>query len=375
MILRKPYAFLIKHFKRVHLVISILLIFMISRTYKLFSFLSSSSNVIPDTFKTSSYINFLIYIVIVLIILLIVALIVLMKKKEKPVLMYIITMIVYICVFVGYIFVEQILLSAEDNILEQQTILMARDISTFMMIGQIIFLVPFIIRTLGFDIKKFDFKRDMQELDIDVHDNEEFELNIEIDSNKVEQVSRRKLRELKYYYQENRLFIIIFSSVILFFILIKLITTISLNINLKYKENDVIKLDNFYTLSINDSIITTKDDTGKEINTDDSFFLIIKFTVKSNYQSPFTLDSDKFLLRVKGITYKPDKKYYNYFTNYGVGYRNQSIKFNDNKEYIFVYLIPNKYKNKKMQLEYHYRYDENEKMIKKIVKLKPEEDK
>ena len=70
----------------------------------------------------------------------------------------------------------------------------------------------------------------------------------------------------------------------------------------------------------------------------------------------------------------PTKQYYNYFTNYGIGYKSQKISLNDEKTFILVYEIPNKYKESKKNLEYNYRYDysgNSQKMIKKIFKLSP----
>ena len=44
MILRKPYAFLIKHFKLIHLIISALIAFLIARTNKILVFFKDYMN-------------------------------------------------------------------------------------------------------------------------------------------------------------------------------------------------------------------------------------------------------------------------------------------------------------------------------------------
>lgn len=376
MILRKPYAFLIKHFKLIHLIISALIIFLITKTNNILNFFKDYSNnnileVIP-----SQYINFLIYGSLVLIIGLVLTMLILMRKKDKPLLIYILTIVGYTILFVGFIYLEGVINSLQYNILDRKTINLARDITRFMLIGQAIFIIPYIIRTLGFDIKKFDFKKDLQELEIEVTDNEEFELVSPIDTKKIEKAGRKKLRELKYYYIENKLFITIILTIVAVFLGYKLTTTIASNINLKYNEKETIKLDNFYTLTLDDSYILTKDKNGKTISSNkNKAFLVVKFSINSSYNNAFSLETNKFILKIKKDEYVPDKTYYNYFTNYGIGYKNQKIYLNDSKSFILVYVIPKDTKEKNIKLEYNYRYDysnKEPKMIKKIIKLEPE---
>lgn len=375
MILRKPYAFLIKHFKLIHLIISALIAFLLARTNKILVFLKDYMNNRITDINPSEYVNILIYISLILIIGLAISIIVLMRKKNKPLLFYILTTIVYIVLFVGFIYLEGTISSLQYSMLDRKSMSFTRDITRFMIIAQAILIIPYIIRTLGFDIKKFDFKKDLQELDIELSDNEEFELVSPIDHQKIERVGRRKLRELKYYYIENKIFVIIILSIVSLFTGYKIITNIMYNSNPKYKEQEVIKLDNFYTLTFDDSYVITKDKNGKNISVNDNSFLVVKFTVNSTYNGTFSLESNKFNLKIKNESYTPDKRYYDYFRDYGVGYKNQKQKLNSNNTYIFVYVIPSKYKNKKMTIEYDYRFDysnKGTKMLKKVVKLKPE---
>ena len=376
MILRKPYAFLIKNFKLIHLFISLLVIFLKNKTNNILNFFKDYINDRIIEVNPLEYINLLVYLALIVIIGLSIAMIVLMRKKDKPLLFYIFTIIVYSVLFAGFIYLNSTISTLEFNLLDRKTISLARDITRFMLIGQWIFLIPYIIRTLGFDIKKFDFKKDLQELDISSEDNEEFELLTPVDLNKVEQVGRRRIRELKYYYIENKLFILIILSIVGFIGIFTVIKNIDFNSFKTFKENEIIKLDNFYTLNIKDSYITTKNDNGKVVAINDTFYLIVKFNVNSNYNKDFTLDINKFIVKIKNKEFTPNKTYYNYFKNYGIGYINQEISLNDSKDYILVYNISNKYKNKRMTLEYNYRYDytkKEPKMIKKVIQLTPEE--
>lgn len=372
MILRKPYAFLIKHFKLIHLFISILLVYLLNSTNDILTFFKRySSNSLIEV-DASSYINFFTYFAIIIILGLVIAIIALLKKKKKPILFYILTIIGYSILLIGFAYVGSIISTLELKFLERKVINLARDITRFMFIEQLIFLIPYVIRTLGFDIKKFDFKKDLQELEIEVEDNEEFELTVGVDTNKLEQKIRRRLRELKYYYFENKLFINIILVIVASILAFNLVGVIKNSVTLKYSEEKVIKLDNFYTLKVEDSYLTNKDSNGKDITVEDEIYLIVKFTINSNYDGKIILDTNKFIVKIKDETYAPDKRYYTYFKNYGVGYKQQEISLNENKTYILVYAIPEKYQNKKMELQYNYKYDINNKIVKKIIKLSPE---
>ena len=68
------------------------------------------------------------------------------------------------------------------------------------------------IRSLGFDVKKFNFKSDLKELEITDKDSEEIELNLNFQTYKAERTIRRFIRELKYYYLENKKVIYIIGA-------------------------------------------------------------------------------------------------------------------------------------------------------------------
>lgn len=372
MILRKPYAFLIKHFRLIHLIICLLLLFLINNTNGVLDFFKGYISGDITDFVVTDYINIWMYLAIIVIILLVLSMILLMRKKDKPLLIYILTIVGYSAVFVCFAYASSIIQVLQRNVLDQKTIRLARDVVSFALIGQWLFLIPYAIRAMGFDIKKFDFKRDLKELNLTDADNEEFELELGIDKEKINIKLRRKLRELKYYYKENKLYILIILFIVLAVSVYSIVN--SIEIVPKYKENEIVKLDNYYTLKINNTYLLNKDNNGKKIKKNDDWFLVVNFTINSMYSSSFQLDIDKFILKINNEEIMPTKQYYNYFTNYGIGYKSQKISLNDEKTFILVYEIPNKYKESKKNLEYNYRYDysgNSQKMIKKIFKLSP----
>ena len=86
MVLKKPYAFLIKHFKLIHLLLCIPLIYLIIRTGAITSFFSSyvSSNYYTNLTNVSgTYINYFMYFASLLVVLLVLAIYFLMRQKKK----------------------------------------------------------------------------------------------------------------------------------------------------------------------------------------------------------------------------------------------------------------------------------------------------
>ena len=85
MVLRKPYAFLIRHFKLIHLLLCIPLIYLVIRTGAIANFLSSyvAANYYTNvTNIPGTYINYFMYLAIVMVILLVLAIYLLMRQRS-----------------------------------------------------------------------------------------------------------------------------------------------------------------------------------------------------------------------------------------------------------------------------------------------------
>ena len=96
MILRKPYAFLIKHFKIIHIILFLIftyLVFEMRNIYMFFINYVKNNHYTYFENMANKYMNPFIFIMIILIIAFAISVYELMKKKEKPVLFYKILMI------------------------------------------------------------------------------------------------------------------------------------------------------------------------------------------------------------------------------------------------------------------------------------------
>ena len=207
MIIRKPYAFLIKNFKRIHLLITVVLVFLIFRSHKLYAFIKGLT---LGTSNRRNGINFIDYGLIFVILVVLVAfglIYYLMRHKKKPKFIYMASIIGYFAFIVVLVLVFNYFGVIKSELVEQKTVRIFRDLFRFLLAFQYIITIFMLVRGLGFDIKKFDFKKDLRELDISDVDSEEVEVNVNVNTNGIGRFFRKIFRKLGYYFQENRLVI------------------------------------------------------------------------------------------------------------------------------------------------------------------------
>lgn len=345
MILRRPYAFLIKYFRIIHLVLFVLFGYMTYKANNILSFfkdyISYNGNV---NFISNEYISYFIFVAVLLIIVISVFIYYLMRFKNKPRLVYIILIVVSIISSVLFIYLHNGIRLLETTVQSGRTIRLYRDISRFNLYILFITCIPVLIRGLGFDVKKFNFNKDLNELKLDEKDNEEVEVNIDLSSDGVKRTGRKLFREFKYYYGENKFFINIIIGVVgVILLIIGPINYLVFGRNLT--EGEVLGTNSF-NIRINESYITDR----KRISKDNSY-VILKVELKGK-ASKYILNLDQFVLEGKNNDYVPSLKYYYYFSDLGVGYRNNVLDTKEYKEYLLIYNIKNEDKNKKFKFKY-----------------------
>ena len=365
MIVRKPFAFLIKHFKAIHLFLFGLLVYVCYKYNAIVSFLRNYISTGNGRYDAVNYINYTPIYVILGAILVMVIIYYLMKYKDKPKKLYLFSIIGYIVVIALFIFLFSYLRTFSSSIIEQKTLRLYRDISLMGLIFQYIIIVIMLIRGLGFDIKKFNFSKDIQELNIDLTDNEEVELVMGFDTNKTKFKIRRFFREFRYFIRENILFTGL--SLIVIVIILWIIVANYTSKNKVYKENEYFGVD--FNMLVNDSYLTKEDSSLKKLSVGSSSLLVVRFKISSNLGD--VLNPDNFILSIYGKTYSPNNKYCSSLKDIGKCYN--KIKLTEQeKEYIFVYLVDDSVLNKKIYLKYDYGYltNKNNSVIK--VRLTPD---
>ena len=346
MILRKPYAFLIKRFKLIHFILSALLIFVIYRITNILSFFNEymdmsptiiSKNVAPTLYSASMIIS------LVLLILFSIVIMCLMFFKQKNVTFY--ALFILICLMTGgYLYYSYGIVEVlEKGLVAVKTLRFVRDLSFITVSVQFIFLIVLVVRTIGFNIKKFDFGREM--LKVNDEDREEFEFDVSFDSDKFKRNLKRNFRNFKYIYKENKLFINLGIS--LFIAIICAIVYLNVNIyNKKYRENEYINVDGI-TFGVVNSYITNYD---YKSNLLDNSLIAIEFKVKSKTIQNFELSD--ISLDIGNRTYLVDSNYANKVVALGILYTNQTLE-NEFKKYIIVFKVDNKTDDEEFLLSYH----------------------
>lgn len=357
MILRRPYAFLIKHFRLIHLILFALLAVI---TYNASTVLNFFKDYITANgnmeILSSNYINVFIYIAPIIIIGLSILIFYLMKYKDKPRLYYIILIIISVLCTGVYTYLYLNIRSLETTTVSARIIRLYRDIARSNFYVLFVMCIPTLIRGLGFDIKKFNFSKDLKELNLNEEDSAEVEVSIDVSSNSLKRTGRRTLRELKYYYVENKFFINIILGTLIF-ILIMVFPFNKYVVNRNLKEGEVLGTSAF-NIKVTDSYLTDR----KRISKDNSY-IILKVSVIGKINK-YSLDLDHFVLEGKNNKYVPSQKFYLYFNDIGTGYRNNILDTTSYKDYILVFNINNIDKDS----NFIFRYVDNDRGI----KLSPE---
>lgn len=375
MILKKPYAFLIKHFRLIHLILTLPLIYLVRKTHLVVSFFNQyvSNGYLYQTGSdiSGNYINFYMYLSIFLIVISILAMYFLLKYKEKPVKMYVVMMIYYLALFAMLIWYSGIMSKMATEVLQAKAARMYRDISILIYLPQYIFITFTSLRAVGFNIKKFNFQLDMKELQIESEDNEEVEVGIEIDGYKTKRFFRRFKREFSYYLIENKLIIsiivitLIFSSILIYY-------KTRENYNLTYSQNNSFNHQGF-NVNIKDSIISNLTYNGKLID-NEYYYLVLRTNVKNTYSTKQKLDFQNFEVIMGNKTLKPVLDRSSYFIDYANPYFGDEFAANEEKDIVLVYRLEKDEIKKSFKLRLLSEYDANNKKIKTkyaIVNLTP----
>lgn len=339
MILKKPYAFLIKYFRIIHLLLLIPIAYLVSKTFRIVSFFRSyvANNYTTNIINIAAeHINFFMYIAVLFIIGTVLAIYYLMRQKKKSTKLYFFILIYYISLFVLIGVTYSILSSMEHNLITAQTARAYRDVSVVLCLPQYFFLIYTFMRGIGFDIKKFDFANDLKDMEITDIDNEEFEFNINIESYKAKRTFRRFLRETKYYILENTF---IFSCILAVFIIF-IGTVLYLNYgvyNKTYHMSDKMT-HNYFNIQITDSIITNLGLDGNII-TEGKYYLVLQLLIENRSNKNYELDYNNFRLVLNGENIYPTLDRGEFFIDYGIPYNKESIKKQTKDYYVLVYEI------------------------------------
>lgn len=365
MILRKPYKFLIKNFRIIHLVLLLLSSYLVYRTNNILSFFNEyleSSSLISVFNLTNNLFGGLIFLVPILILAIIISIIYLLYWKKKPIKFYIFNLVIYILTIIFYIYIFSVCKRLETSIIDIRILRLTDNILLMLLVGQVLSTIFFLIRTLGFDLKKFNFKDD-KEFEISDTDNEEFEFNVNFDSNNLKRSFNQKRRNLIYSYHENKFVSNIIIGIVSI-ILIIIILYISLVKFKTYKKGDLF-YSNGFSFQIGESYITDSDNKNSKIT--DNILVVTKVNVKG-YNKDNKFNPAQLSLVINNIPYNYTTKYEKKLLDIGTTYKNQILSTKEYKTYLVVFEIPKKYKNRKKRIRFYNSNNQH-----KDIKIKTKE--
>ena len=349
MILKKPYVFFIKAFKPIHLLLSILVLYLISLSNDILKFLSdymySAESAVGEEIINSLF-NDAFYVVPIIIIILFLTLLSIMYKKNKPVTFYFMGIFSFIVILVINIYTVNFLNVLVENIVSVKAIKLIHDLVLINIILESICLALLLIRGTGIDFKKFDFNSDMLKFEINESDKEEFEVSVNIDFNEKRRKRKEKYRNIKYIYIENKFIINIFIIILL--LISTFIIIYFINKSNKINKEGIYYAADSFVFKVNNSTILNTDFRGNKIT--DNYLLIVDTNIKPNYANE-SLYLNDFSLKIENIVFKPVKKYFDELIDLGNFYQEEVLNF-QYSDYIFVYEIPQKYIYSKMIFSY-----------------------
>ena len=380
MILKRPYAFLIKYFKIIHALLLLCSLFLIYKTWALVSFLGSliREDLIYDKKIDYSvkYITPLMFIFTFLIIILCGIIVYLLKYKKKKVKSYVLIISIYILVLLFYFYMSSFLYGLSFSAPSIRFINIIRDIVRVVTIIQLPVAGMCFVRALGFDVKRFDFKKDLLDLGVEEKDNEEYEFDFKLDPDEIKFKINRGLRFAKYFYKDN---IVMFRVVEigLAVLIVANFALFLLNRETIYSENQYVSVgSDLFEAKVLDSYKIINDTRGNTINTQ-NFFVVTKLRIsnKTNYSLNAKIISMKLIYDDKGSTLRTTA-YDDKFSDLGTPYYGQTFEPKETKDYIFIYQVPIEYYYSTFYLGYfdNIHFDSNGHMVYdyKKVKLSPE---
>ncbi|MBR4619309.1 MAG: DUF4352 domain-containing protein [Bacilli bacterium] len=366
MVFRKPYAFLIKNFKKIHILLLFLWGFSYYKIYGVRKFIKDyiTYGVYSRNLEgISTKIGPLLYLAMVLIIIISILLLLLLLYKKKPWKLYLIIIGEYIFMMYSCISITSYFNSYTVST-TVSSVFIYRDIINIASLLQYLVLIILLLRITGLDLKKFSFNSDQEFLELSSSDREEFEISIEIDKHSFKRKYNLLKRNLRYFYEEHK-------TICNMFFVVMVISLVSYTWyyfgvkNKSYKVGETFSA-GIYDIKINDVYVTDKTATGNVIEKN-SKFVIMKVTMKNNDSETVEPNFGRFHLMNRDINRINTIYYDNDFKDIGKGISSDnSIKSGEEKTFMLVFKVNEKLENKRFVLYYQEYNGRNNTYLRKI---------
>ena len=340
MVFRKPYAFLIKHFKKINILLLLLVIFIAYKDIKLYGFLKDyvSTAIYNNTLDPiSNYVNLWGFLSLFLILIISSTLTYLLKYKNKPYAFYLyialsnlLTLLVFL--YMRYYFSPGVFsgysVEASRNLMY---------VTLVTVLPYIVSILLLLIRASGLDLKKFGFSEDKDFLELDEEDREEIEVEVSFDKDIIVRRIRNKIRLFKYFFMEHKFSLSAITALVVIILTIVIYNYVYVEHKV-YEMNETFKSNN-YNFVVENTYLTDKDYAGNIVSTQGKYYVILDFKVQNLLNQSRDFDITKFHLFVDDKFYEPDLRFNNYFNDIGRVYEGASIGKKQTENYILIYEI------------------------------------
>ena len=362
MIIRKPYAFLIKNFRKIHIFLLILSFYVFYKLIDVSSFVNEFMRYgTYDLFRNpvSKHITTFLTLSIFILFIGSLSLLFLLRHKNKPWKVYLIPTIEYFVLFLVLGMIKSFFRGYSADI-ETTDLRMSRDLLMIFLIAQLPAIGIYLMRIFGWDIKKFNFNSDQEFLELSEEDREEVEIGLSIDKNTFIRGYKRFLRNASYVYLEHKKICNAIIGVIALIIGFSVYNFVFVT-NRSYKQGDYYFVDG-YTFKINKTYFTDKDYNGNVIS-NNSNFVILDLSIR-NSSAPRKIYLENFHLKSRNKDFVTTRKTYSKeFQDLGSSYEStRELKRDETLDCIIVYKV-DKNLNKNRFVLY---YQENGGHLRKI---------
>lgn len=365
MIIRKPYAFLIKYFRQIHIILLFLAGYIYFKITNLHSFVNGYIDTEVYNAQLDSirnYVSPLLYLAILLLLVGTVVILILLRQKKKPRVTYILICVEYIVLLFLCMASTSYFNHLMGASINSAQIRLIRDFLAIFSLPQFVVFVLLVIRILGIDLQRFGFLEDEEFLQASEEDREEIEVGLNIDKDVYINKIKEQARHFKYYYFENKFIlniIIGIISLILLFFLIQFIFSFK-----TFKQGKSFYA-NGYNITINEVYTSIYSSSGNIIEKNKGF-IILDMTISNNREKR-VLNTDDFVLTNAETTTTPTTKYNQYFNDLGTPYAKGYLNYQGKYRYLLIYRVDEAF----LQGKYTLYYTSNARNIK--IKIMPKD--
>lgn len=371
MVLRKPYAFLIKNFKKINILLLALVIFVAYKDISLYGFLRDYANTAIYNEALNSihnYVNIWGYLSLFFILFISLVLAYLLKYKNKPYIVYLYIAISNFLTLLLFFYIRYYFSSGVYSGYSMESSRNLMYLTLVTVLPYIVSILLLLIRSVGLDLKKFGFTEDKDFLETNEGDREEIEVEVAFDKDIFIRQIRNKFRLFKYFFLEHKFSLSAITVIALLIVGYSVYNYVYVYHKV-YGMNETFQSNN-YRLTVENTYLTDKDYVGNVISRDGRYYIILDLKIENLLNQTRQFDITKFHLFVDDEYYIPDVRFNNYFSDIGRTYEGKDLARKATENYLLIYEIEKPTSKSNFLLTYQDLMSGDAKVIRVKIKVR-----